>query len=46
VATNEKAYGLLTVDALEPADLTAENEPFIRLFAQLLAVAIKGNGRR
>ncbi|MBW0101636.1 GAF domain-containing protein [Pseudonocardia sp. KRD291] len=43
VATDARIYGLLTVDALEPGELTQRHEPFIRLFAQLLAVALKGN---
>lgn len=46
VATQEKVYGLLTVDALEPGELTEDHEPFVRLFAQLLAVALKGNKQR
>jgi hypothetical protein len=45
VATDARVYGLLTVDALEPGDITVRHEPFIRLFAQLLAVALKGNKR-
>jgi type II secretory pathway pseudopilin PulG len=43
VATRFEVYGLLTVDALNPGDLSEDDEPFIRLFAQLLAIALRGN---
>jgi hypothetical protein len=44
VMTRKKVYGLLTVDVLKDSDINDGHEPFIRLFAQLLAVALKGSG--
>lgn len=46
VATSKEIMGLITLDALAPGDLLPEDEQLVRFFAQLLAIALKGTGRR
>ncbi len=40
VIAGDTAYGMLTLDALEPGDLTAEDKGLLRLMAGILAVAL------
>lgn len=40
VIAGDTAYGMLTLDALEPGDLTMEDKGLLRLMAGLLAVAL------
>jgi GAF domain-containing protein len=46
VATSKEIMGLITLDAPAPGDLVPEDEQIVRLFAQLLAIALKGTGSR
>ena len=40
VIAGDTAYGMLTLDALEPGDLTVEDKGLLRLMAGMLAVAL------
>jgi GAF domain-containing protein len=40
VVAGHKAFGMLTVDAIEPGGVTAAEVPFVRLLAGLLADAL------
>jgi GAF domain-containing protein len=45
VATSAEIFGLLTLDALHPGELSLQHEKEMLLFAQLLGIALAGGGR-
>lgn len=44
VIAGDVAYGMLSLDSLEPGDLTVDDMKFLRLLAGLLAVALEPRG--
>ncbi|MGH3768194.1 MAG: GAF domain-containing protein [Pseudonocardiaceae bacterium] len=45
VATSTEIFGLLTLDALHPGELSSQHEKEVLLLAQLLGIALAGRGR-